>query len=60
MPEYRSSISVQTALIAEEIERTKQIYVRSLELLRMPVPSTFLGKRLDSLPELDPPAEKEK
>jgi hypothetical protein len=34
--------------------------VRSLELLRMPVPSTFLGKKLDSLPELDPLPEKEK
>jgi hypothetical protein len=51
MSEYSRNISVQTALIVEEIERTRQICARSMELLRLPVPSIFLGNPLDPLPK---------
>ncbi len=51
MPERHHNIWVQTARIAEEIERTRQICAHSLELLRLPIPSTFLGNKQDSLPE---------
>lgn len=44
---------IQTARIAEEIERTRQICARSLELLRTPVPSTFMGNKLDPLPKIE-------
>ncbi|MBR0741115.1 hypothetical protein JQ581_29705 [Bradyrhizobium liaoningense] len=45
MSDYSRKITMQTALIAEEIERTRQICARSLELLRLPLPSTFLGNK---------------
>lgn len=48
------NLSIQTALIAEEIGRTRQICARSLELLGLPIPSTFLGNKLD------PPRETER
>ncbi|MBR1129726.1 hypothetical protein [Bradyrhizobium iriomotense] len=51
MSKYLQKIWIQTALIADEIERTRQICARSLELLRLPVPNTFLGNRLGAPPE---------
>ncbi|MCP3388542.1 hypothetical protein NLM27_07060 [Bradyrhizobium sp. CCGB12] len=51
MSDYSRKICVQTALIAEEIERTRQICAHSLELLQLPIPSTFLGNRLHPLPK---------
>ena len=42
-------IRVQTAGLAEEIERTRRICAHSLELLRLPIPSTFLGNKFEPL-----------
>jgi hypothetical protein len=47
--EQSRKILVQTAGLAEEIERTKRICARSLEMLRLPIPSTFLGNKIDPL-----------
>lgn len=54
MAEHFRSLSIQTVRIAEEIERTRDICARSLELLHLPIPDTFLGNKLG------PPREKEK
>ena len=40
-------LSIQTVRIAEEISRTRDICARTLEMLRLPLPSTFLGNKLD-------------
>jgi hypothetical protein len=53
VPEQRRSIHVHTVLITAEIERTRQICERSLELLRLPIPSTFLGNKIEPLPSDD-------
>jgi len=45
--EYSRRIFIETACIAEEIERTRQICARTLESLREPFPSTFLGNKID-------------
>ena len=47
MSEHSRSIAIQTARIVEEIERTRRICARTLELLREPLPSTFLGNKID-------------
>lgn len=46
----RTNLHHQLILVTREIERTRRICERSLELLRLPVPSTFLGKKLEPLP----------
>ena len=53
MSEYSRKIAIQTALITEEIGRTREICARSLELLRQPIPSTFLGNKLYPLPKTE-------
>ena len=47
MSEYSRRIFIETARITEEIERTRQICARTLESLREPFPSTFLGNKID-------------
>lgn len=45
--EQSRNLSLQTARMAEEIGRTRDICARTLEMLRRPIPSTFLGSKLD-------------
>lgn len=47
------SKNFQSALIAEEIERTREICAHSLALLRLPIPSTFLGDKLHPPPKTE-------
>ena len=48
-----TNIRLHTIQIAEEIERTRQICAHSLELLRLPIPSTFLGRKLEPPREME-------
>jgi hypothetical protein len=51
--EQSRNLSIQTALIAEEIGRTREICARTLEILHEPFPNTFLGNKLDPLRETE-------
>lgn len=53
MSDYSRKISIQTALIIEAIGRTRDICARSLEALRQPIPSTFLGNRIHPPPKAE-------
>jgi hypothetical protein len=48
MAESRQPISIQTAYIAKEIERTREICDRTRELLRVSRVDTFLGRKAEA------------
>ena len=62
MAESRQPTSIQTAYIAKEIERTRQICHRARELLRVSRVDTFLGRKAEApvKAEQDAPDESRK
>lgn len=55
--EYLQNLFNHTARISEEIGRTRELCARSMKLLRMSVPSTFLGRAPEPLRKKDEEAD---